>query len=51
VLLAIGLSREQARSCLRLSIGRGTAEEDIDRFLAVLPGVVERLRALAPAER
>lgn len=51
VLLAIGLSREKARSCLRLSIGRGTAEKDIDRFLAVLPGVVERLRALAPAER
>jgi len=51
VLLAIGLSREQARSCLRLSIGCGTAEEDIDRFLAVLPVVVERLRALAPAER
>lgn len=51
VLLAIGLSRQQARSCLRLSIGRGTAEEDIDHFLAVLPGVVERLRTLAPAER
>jgi cysteine desulfurase len=51
VLLAIGLSREQARSCLRLSIGLGTAEEDVDRFLAVLPAVVERLRALAPAQR
>jgi cysteine desulfurase len=51
VLLAIGLTREQARSCLRLSIGCGAAEEDIDRFLAVLPGVVERLRALAPAAR
>ena len=51
VLLAIGLSREQARSCLRLSIGHGTVEEDIDRFLAALPAVVERLRALAPAER
>ena len=51
VLLAIGLSREQARSCLRLSIGCGTAAEDVDRFLAVLPAVVERLRALAPAGR
>ena len=51
VLLAIGLSREQARSCLRLSIGAGTTAADIDSFLAVLPAVVERLRALAPAER
>ena len=51
VLLAIGLSREQARSCLRLSIGSGTAAADIDSFLAVLPAVVQRLRALAPAER
>lgn len=51
VLLAIGLTREQARSCLRLSVGSGTTEADIGRFLAVLPGVVERLRALAPAER
>ena len=51
VLLAIGLSREQARSCLRLSIGAGTTAADIESFLAVLPGVVERLRALAPAER
>ncbi len=51
VLLAIGLSREQARSCLRLSIGTGTTAQDVDRFLAVLPSVVERLRALAPADR
>ena len=51
VMLAIGLSREQARSCLRLSIGAGTSAADIDSFLAVLPAVVERLRALAPAER
>jgi cysteine desulfurase len=51
VLLAIGLSREQARSCLRLSIGSGTAADDVDSFLAVLPGVVQRLRALAPAGR
>jgi cysteine desulfurase len=51
VLLAIGLSREQARSCLRISIGVGTTAEDVDRFLSVLPAVVERLRALAPAER
>jgi cysteine desulfurase len=30
---------------LRVSLGRDTTEEDVARFLDVLPGVVERLRA------
>jgi cysteine desulfurase len=32
---------------VRVSLPRGTAEADVDRFLAVLPGVVAELRAAA----
>ena len=46
VLLALGLSREQARGSIRLSLGRETVERDIDRVLAVLPEVVARLRTI-----
>jgi cysteine desulfurase len=48
VLLAIGLSDDAARSSLRFSLGRTTTAEEIDRAIAVIPGVVERLRALSP---
>lgn len=48
VLLAIGLSDRDARSSIRFSLGRTTTQAEIDRALAVIPGVVERLRALSP---
>jgi cysteine desulfurase len=48
VLTALGKTREQARSSLRFSFGRYSAPEDVDYTLAVLPEVVERLRALSP---
>ncbi len=48
VLTAIGLSKEQARSTLRFSLGRRTDKSQIDALLDVLPGIVDRLRALAP---
>ena len=48
VLLAIGLSHEQARSSLRFTMGHLTTEEDIDRVLEVLPRSVARLRAISP---
>jgi cysteine desulfurase len=48
VLLAIGLSDEAARSSVRFSLGRGTTAEEIDRAIATIPAVVERLRALSP---
>jgi cysteine desulfurase len=48
VLLAIGLSHEQARSSLRFTMGRLTTAEDIERVLEVLPRTVARLRAIAP---
>jgi len=48
VLLAIGLSREDARSSLRFSFGRATTDAEIDYALDVIPAVVARLRRLSP---
>lgn len=48
VLTAIGLSRSQARSTLRFSLGRGTDASQVDAVLETLPGIVGRLRALSP---
>jgi len=49
VLLALGLSREQARGSIRISLGKETTERDVDRVLAVLPEVVTRLRTMPPS--
>ena len=47
VLTAIGLPHELAIGSLRLTVGRGTTAAQVDRVLAVLPPVVEKLRNLA----
>jgi cysteine desulfurase len=50
VLIAMGLPEELARNSLRLTLGKDTTDEDIERVLAVLPPLVARLRAAtAPA--
>jgi cysteine desulfurase len=48
VLIAIGLTPDQARSSLRFSLGRPTTEQEIDEAIRIIPPVVERLRALSP---
>ncbi|QGG46712.1 cysteine desulfurase NifS [Heliorestis convoluta] len=48
VLLAMGLSHEIAHGSLRLTLGRGNTEEEIDYILNTLPEIVERLRAMSP---
>ncbi|MFC1934011.1 cysteine desulfurase NifS [Chloroflexota bacterium] len=48
VLLSMGLPPEQAHCSLRLTLGKWTSEEDINRVLEVLPRVVARLRAISP---
>ena len=40
VLMAIGLSHDDALGGIRLSFGKGTSVEDIDRFAAALPEVL-----------
>jgi cysteine desulfurase len=51
VLIAAGLSYDDARSSLRLSLGRPTTAAEIDYAIEKLPAVVERLRALSPREQ
>jgi cysteine desulfurase len=48
VLLAAGLSHDDARSSLRFSLGRPTTGEEIDYAVATIPAVIERLRAISP---
>ena len=50
VLLAAGLTRDDARSSLRFSLGRPTTPEEIDYAISVIPSVVARIRALSPRE-
>ena len=48
VLKAMGIPTDLARGSLRLTVGKDTTQEEIDRLLAVLPGIVQRLRSLSP---
>lgn len=47
VLLALGLSHEEAHGSLRITMGRFTTQAEIDRFLKALPPIVERLRKIS----
>jgi cysteine desulfurase len=49
VLVAMGRTPEAARGSLRLSVGHGVDEAQIDRALALLPPLVERARREAGA--
>jgi len=48
ILLAMGLSEQEARSSLRFSVGHGVDEAQIERVLTLLPDLVARVRAAVP---
>ncbi len=48
VLMAIGLSPELAHGSLRLTIGAGTTETDVDYVMEKLPAIVKRIRGILP---
>lgn len=48
VLRAIGCDPEEAEGSLCVTLGRWTTNNDIETVLTILPGVVQRLRALSP---
>jgi cysteine desulfurase len=48
VLLAMGLDHATAHGSVRLTLGRGTSEEDIDYVLEKFPPIVELLRRMSP---
>jgi cysteine desulfurase len=47
VLTAMGVPRDLALGTIRFSLGHETRDTDIDTTLALLPGVVEKVRKLA----
>jgi cysteine desulfurase len=47
VLRAMGLPPERAAEAIRISLGRATTEDEIDRLLEMLPALVARVRARA----
>jgi len=48
VLLAMGIPHELAHGSLRLTLGHSSTDAQVDRVLEVLPGIVQRLRAMSP---
>lgn len=46
VLTALGLKNEVALGSLRLSLGRANNEQDIERLMQILPGLIERARLI-----
>lgn len=51
VLSAMGVAPEIAQGSIRFGLGRENTSEDVDRVLAVLPAIIERLRAMSPLYR
>ena len=48
VLLALGLPHEKAHGSLRLTLGEGTTEQEVDYVLEKLPAIVQRMRDMSP---
>jgi cysteine desulfurase len=44
----MGYSDMEAHGALRFSFGKSNKKEDVDKLMEVLPGVVEKLRAMSP---
>jgi len=48
VLLAIGLPHEEAHGSLRLTLGLDNTGADVDKVLAELPPIIDKLRQMSP---
>ncbi|TCK61379.1 cysteine desulfurase family protein [Curtobacterium sp. PhB136] len=51
VLLAMGLTEDEARGALRITLGHTSTDADVDAFLAALPDTVARAGAAGMASR
>ena len=49
VLKAMGLSVHRTQNSIRFSLGAANTDADVDRVIAVLPGIVDKLRSLTRA--
>jgi len=50
VLRAMGIAAEDCHASIRFTLGKFTTEKEIDRVIAVLPKIVERLRKMSPVK-
>lgn len=50
VLLGIGVPVEYAHGSIRISMGRDTAEEDIDYVIEVLPEIIKKIRKMSTVD-
>ncbi|MFA6534173.1 MAG: aminotransferase class V-fold PLP-dependent enzyme [Patescibacteria group bacterium] len=48
VLLALGLKHLDAHGSLRISLGKGNTATEVKKLVAVLPGIIKKLRQIAP---
>jgi cysteine desulfurase len=48
VLTAMGVDNLDARGALRFSLGRESGRAEVDVVMEVLPGIIQRLRAMSP---
>ncbi len=48
VLLAMGISPEEAHGAIRFTLGENNTEEEIRKVIKVLPAIINRLRSMAP---
>ncbi len=51
VLLAMGIPHELAHGSIRITLGRDNKPGDVDRFMEVMPPIVERLRSMSPLDQ
>lgn len=50
-LISCGLLHEEAHGSLEFTFGRWSKDSDVERVLAVLPGIVDKLRRMSPLYR
>jgi cysteine desulfurase len=48
VLMAMNLPRELSHGAIRFSLSRETTEDEIDKVIEVLPGIIKKLREMSP---
>jgi cysteine desulfurase len=48
VLISMGLKPEECHGSIRFTLGRQTTEDEIDKVLEVMPGIIEKLRKMSP---
>jgi len=47
-MMAMGIPYNYAHSSIRFSFSVYTTDEEVDRVIAVMPGIVDKLRSLSP---